>query len=255
MRRRRSRFDDDGLVPCVAQDWRTGEVLTLAYMNAEALDARARPARSTSSAARASELWHKGETSGNVLRLRQLRYDCDGDALSRWSSRPAPPATPASAPASTATSKAGGRRLDGRRRRRAGRRPRGAAGARAHAARASRPAPRRLLHGGAARRPGRGSATRCARRPTRSLAPPRGSPTSGCRGGSRRPLPPRGAAALARPAARRRAGGAQWPSRAERRRRWSRASTSARELARDRERDPGLAHASSTTARRRSRRS
>jgi phosphoribosyl-ATP pyrophosphohydrolase/phosphoribosyl-AMP cyclohydrolase len=75
------RFDENGLVPCISQDWRTGEVLTLAYMNAEAL----RRTRETGeihfySRSRA-ELWHKGETSGNVQRVRQLRYDCDGDAL------------------------------------------------------------------------------------------------------------------------------------------------------------------------------
>ena len=75
------RFDADGLVPCVAQDWRTGEVLTLAYMNAEALRLT-RDTREVHFFSRSrQELWHKGETSGNVMRLRQLRYDCDGDAL------------------------------------------------------------------------------------------------------------------------------------------------------------------------------
>ena len=74
-------FDEDGLVPCVMQDWRTGEVLTLAYMNEEAL----RRTRETGeihffSRSRA-ELWRKGETSGNVQRVRQLRYDCDSDAV------------------------------------------------------------------------------------------------------------------------------------------------------------------------------
>jgi phosphoribosyl-AMP cyclohydrolase / phosphoribosyl-ATP pyrophosphohydrolase len=74
-------FDDRGLVPCIAQDWRTGEVLTLAYMNAEAL-ARTRATGEVHYWSRSrGELWHKGATSGNVQRLRALRLDCDGDAL------------------------------------------------------------------------------------------------------------------------------------------------------------------------------
>ena len=74
-------YDERGLVPCVVQDWRSGEVLTLAYMNAESL----RLTRETGevhffSRAR-QELWHKGATSGNTLALKSIRYDCDGDAL------------------------------------------------------------------------------------------------------------------------------------------------------------------------------
>ena len=56
-------------------------MLTLAYMNREALDRTRRAARRGSGAARARELWHKGETSGNVQSVRELRYDCDADAL------------------------------------------------------------------------------------------------------------------------------------------------------------------------------
>jgi phosphoribosyl-ATP pyrophosphohydrolase/phosphoribosyl-AMP cyclohydrolase len=75
------RFDSDGLVPCVVQDSRTGEVLTLAYMNEEAL-ARTRETGETWFWSRSrQELWHKGETSGNVQRVQALRYDCDADAL------------------------------------------------------------------------------------------------------------------------------------------------------------------------------
>jgi phosphoribosyl-ATP pyrophosphohydrolase/phosphoribosyl-AMP cyclohydrolase len=74
-------FDDRGLVPCVVQDWRTGEVLTLAYMNAEALE-RTRATGETHFWSRSrEELWHKGETSGNVQRVRALRFDCDADAV------------------------------------------------------------------------------------------------------------------------------------------------------------------------------
>jgi phosphoribosyl-AMP cyclohydrolase / phosphoribosyl-ATP pyrophosphohydrolase len=74
-------FDEQGLVPCVVQDWRTGEVLTLAWMNAEAL-ARTRETGEMHFFSRSrQELWHKGETSGNVQALRALRYDCDADTL------------------------------------------------------------------------------------------------------------------------------------------------------------------------------
>jgi len=75
------RFDDAGLVPCVAQDWRSGEVLTVAFMSAESLRLT-RETREVHFWSRSrEEIWRKGETSGNVLRLRQLRYDCDADAV------------------------------------------------------------------------------------------------------------------------------------------------------------------------------
>jgi phosphoribosyl-ATP pyrophosphohydrolase/phosphoribosyl-AMP cyclohydrolase len=75
------RFDEHGLVPCVMQDWRTGEVLTLAYMNYEALE-RTRATGEVHFFSRSrGEIWHKGKTSGNVQRVRQIRYDCDADAL------------------------------------------------------------------------------------------------------------------------------------------------------------------------------
>jgi phosphoribosyl-ATP pyrophosphohydrolase/phosphoribosyl-AMP cyclohydrolase len=74
-------FDDRGLLPCVVQDSRTGEVLTVAYMNEEAL-ARTRETGETHFWSRSrQELWHKGETSGNVQKVNRLRYDCDADAL------------------------------------------------------------------------------------------------------------------------------------------------------------------------------
>jgi len=74
-------FDDRGLVPCIVQDWRTGEVLTLAYMNEEALE-RTRASGETWFYSRSRQaLWHKGETSGNVQYVRSLRYDCDSDSL------------------------------------------------------------------------------------------------------------------------------------------------------------------------------
>jgi phosphoribosyl-AMP cyclohydrolase / phosphoribosyl-ATP pyrophosphohydrolase len=74
-------FDEEGLVPCVVQDARTGEVLTLAYMNREALE-RTRASGETWFWSRSrEELWHKGETSGNVQHVRELRWDCDADAI------------------------------------------------------------------------------------------------------------------------------------------------------------------------------
>src|SRR3954447_21524759 len=75
------RFDDRGLVPCVVQDWRSGEVLTLAYMNSDALARTVESGETWFWSRSRAELWHKGETSGNVQRVRALRYDCDADAL------------------------------------------------------------------------------------------------------------------------------------------------------------------------------
>jgi len=69
------------LLPCIVQDARTGEVLTLAYMNDEAL-ARTRETGEMWFWSRSrQELWHKGETSGNVQRVKELRFDCDDDAI------------------------------------------------------------------------------------------------------------------------------------------------------------------------------
>ena len=74
-------YDERGLVPCVVQDWASGEVLTLAYMNAQALErTRATGELHLWSRSR-DELWHKGATSGNTQAVRAIRYDCDGDAL------------------------------------------------------------------------------------------------------------------------------------------------------------------------------
>ena len=74
-------FDSDGLVPCVMQDAGTGEVLTLAYMNADALTRTRETGQVHFWSRSRGELWRKGETSGNTMALRALRYDCDADAL------------------------------------------------------------------------------------------------------------------------------------------------------------------------------
>lgn len=74
-------FDENGLVPCVIQDWASGEVLTVAYMNEEAL----RRTRATGEVHLYSrsrgEQWHKGATSGHTQAVKALRFDCDLDAV------------------------------------------------------------------------------------------------------------------------------------------------------------------------------
>jgi len=75
------KWDERGLIPAVVQDDDTGEVLMVAWMNAEAL----RLSRETGEAwfwsRSRAELWHKGATSGNTMHIRQIRVDCDGDTL------------------------------------------------------------------------------------------------------------------------------------------------------------------------------
>lgn len=77
----RVRFDERGLAPCVIQDSRTGEVLMLAYMNQEALSLTLESGEMHLYSRSRQEIWHKGGSSGNVQRVTQLRYDCDGDAI------------------------------------------------------------------------------------------------------------------------------------------------------------------------------
>ena len=74
-------FDERGLVPCIVQDWRTGEVLTLAWMNAESLALTRTTGEIHFYSRSRQDLWHKGATSGNTMAVRAIRYDCDGDAL------------------------------------------------------------------------------------------------------------------------------------------------------------------------------
>ena len=75
------KFDGDGLVACIVQDWNSGEVLTLAYMNANALALTQETGEMHFFSRSRQELWHKGASSGNVQQLKGLRYDCDADAL------------------------------------------------------------------------------------------------------------------------------------------------------------------------------
>jgi phosphoribosyl-ATP pyrophosphohydrolase/phosphoribosyl-AMP cyclohydrolase len=74
-------YDDRGLVAVVIQDWTTGEVLTLAYANEEAISKTRETGELHLWSRSRGELWHKGATSGNTQAVRALRLDCDGDAV------------------------------------------------------------------------------------------------------------------------------------------------------------------------------
>ena len=74
-------FDERGLVPCVVQDEASGEVLMLAWANAKALEMTLDTGEMHFFSRSREEIWRKGETSGATMAVRQLRYDCDGDAV------------------------------------------------------------------------------------------------------------------------------------------------------------------------------
>jgi phosphoribosyl-ATP pyrophosphohydrolase/phosphoribosyl-AMP cyclohydrolase len=74
-------FDERGLVPCVVQDEASAEVLMLAYLNEEALRLTRETGEMHFFSRSRGEIWRKGETSGATMAVRQLRYDCDGDAV------------------------------------------------------------------------------------------------------------------------------------------------------------------------------
>lgn len=75
------RFGPDGLVPAVAQQYDTGEILMLAWMNRDAVRATLTERRACYWSRSRGRLWRKGEISGQVQHLRELRLDCDGDAV------------------------------------------------------------------------------------------------------------------------------------------------------------------------------
>lgn len=75
------RFDEKGLVPAIAQDAQTGEVLMLAYMNEESLRLTLETGYATYYSRSRQKLWKKGETSGHTQKVLSLKYDCDGDAI------------------------------------------------------------------------------------------------------------------------------------------------------------------------------
>jgi len=75
------RYDEHGLVPAIVQDADSGEVLMLAYMNAEALERTLETGQTHFWSRSRQELWHKGATSGNVQDVVEIRIDCDEDTL------------------------------------------------------------------------------------------------------------------------------------------------------------------------------
>ena len=75
------KFGPDGLLPCITQDAATGEVLLFAFMNAESLAHTLRTGRATYWSRSRGKLWIKGEESGNVQLVRELRTDCDHDVV------------------------------------------------------------------------------------------------------------------------------------------------------------------------------
>ena len=75
------RFNADGLVPAIAQQFDSGEVLMMAWMNAQSLGETLRTGRICYWSRSRRTLWRKGESSGQEQRLHELRWDCDGDTL------------------------------------------------------------------------------------------------------------------------------------------------------------------------------
>lgn len=75
------RFDERGLVPCVVQQQGTGEVLMMAWMNAESLSLTVSTGTTWFWSRSRQELWNKGATSGNVQHVKRLLFDCDADTL------------------------------------------------------------------------------------------------------------------------------------------------------------------------------
>jgi len=75
------KFDEKGLIPAVVQEWKTGEVLMVAYMNAESLKRTVETGLTWYWSRSRQKFWQKGETSGNVQRVKDILYDCDQDTL------------------------------------------------------------------------------------------------------------------------------------------------------------------------------
>jgi phosphoribosyl-AMP cyclohydrolase len=75
------KFDANGLIPAIVQDAQTDQVLMLAYMNAQSLTVTLKKKETHFWSRSRNELWHKGETSGNIQKLVDIRVDCDADTL------------------------------------------------------------------------------------------------------------------------------------------------------------------------------
>lgn len=75
------KWDADGLIPAIAQDYKTGRILMMAWMNREALALTAQEQRAIYFSRSRQKLWRKGEESGHVQKLHELRLDCDADVI------------------------------------------------------------------------------------------------------------------------------------------------------------------------------
>jgi len=75
------KWDQQGLVPAIAQDYETGEILMMAWMNPEALELSVQEQRAIYWSRSRGKLWRKGEESGHVQRLHEMQLDCDGDVI------------------------------------------------------------------------------------------------------------------------------------------------------------------------------
>ncbi|MCL1880361.1 MAG: phosphoribosyl-AMP cyclohydrolase [Actinomycetia bacterium] len=84
------RFDEQGLIPAIVQQVGTGEVLMMAWMNAEALRLTQQTGETWFWSRSRSELWHKGATSGNTQKVASIMQDCDSDCLLVWVDSPGP---------------------------------------------------------------------------------------------------------------------------------------------------------------------
>lgn len=74
-------FDQSGLIPAIAQDWQTGRILMVAWMNRESLTLTAQEGRAVYFSRSRNRLWRKGEESGHIQQVKEIRLDCDGDVI------------------------------------------------------------------------------------------------------------------------------------------------------------------------------
>ena len=75
------KFDEKGLIPAVIQDADTGEVLMLGYMNEESLRRTMKSREVTFWSRSRQEIWHKGDTSGNIIKVKNIKYNCENNSL------------------------------------------------------------------------------------------------------------------------------------------------------------------------------
>jgi len=75
------KYDEKGLIPAVIQDWKTSEILMVAYMNAASLQKTVESGLTWYWSRSRQKFWQKGETSGNIQRVKEILYDCDQDTL------------------------------------------------------------------------------------------------------------------------------------------------------------------------------